>query len=70
MVIRIKRNGELIGKSMVAMFQGVSGTEYLSRRYKVSTYENNAFIINKENNQIVDTFKSVRRWHNLKVLKA
>ena len=61
MVIRIKRNGELIGKSMVAMFQGVSGTEYLSRRYKVSTYENNAFIINKENNQIVDTFKSVRR---------
>lgn len=61
MVIRVKRNGELIGKSMVAMFQGVSGTEYSSRRYKVSTYENNAFIVNKENNQIVDTFKNVRR---------
>lgn len=61
MVIRIKRNGELIGKSMVAMFQGVSGVEYSSRRYKVSTYENNAFIIEKATNKIVDTFKSVRR---------
>lgn len=61
MVIRIKRNGELIGKSMVAMFQGVSGTEYSSRKYAVSTYDNDAFIVNKENNQIVDTFKSVRR---------
>ncbi len=61
MVIRIKRNGELIGKSMVAMFQGVSGAEYSSRKYAVSTYDNDAFIINKENNQIVDTFKSVKR---------
>lgn len=61
MVIRIKRNGDFFGKSMVAMFQGISGKEYSSRRYKVSTYENNAFIVNKENNQIVDTFKSVRR---------
>lgn len=61
MVIRIKRNGELIGKSMVAMFQGVSGTEYSSRKYAVSTYGNNAFIIEKATNKIVDAFKSVRR---------
>lgn len=61
MVVRINKKGEYFGKSMVAMFQGVSGAEYSSRRYKVSTYDNNAFIINKENNQIVDAFKSVRR---------
>ena len=61
MVIRIKRNGELIGKSMVAMFQGVSGIDYSSRRYAVSVYENNAFIVDKKTNKIVDTFKSVRR---------
>lgn len=61
MVVRINKNGEIFGKSIVAMLQGVSGTEYSSRRYKVSTYENNAFIVNKENNQIVDTFKNVRR---------
>ncbi len=61
MVIRIKRNGEYFGKSMVAMFQGVSGTEYSSRRYKVSIYESNAFIIEKATNKIIDAFKSVRR---------
>lgn len=61
MVIRINKNGEYFGKSMVSMLKGISGTEYSSRRYKVSTYENNAFIVNKENNQIVDTFKNVRR---------
>lgn len=61
MVIRIKRNGELIGKSMVAMFQGMSGTEYSSRKYVVSNYDNNAFIIEKATNKIVDTFKGVRR---------
>lgn len=61
MVIRIKRNGELIGKSMVAMFQGISGTEYSSRKYAVSTYDNDAFIVEKATNKIVDTFKSVRR---------
>ncbi|MCZ6159128.1 hypothetical protein [Campylobacter ureolyticus] len=61
MVTRINKNGEYFGKSMVAMFQGVSGVEYSSRRYKVSTYENNAFIIEKATNKIVDTFKSVRR---------
>ncbi|MCZ6102889.1 MAG: hypothetical protein E6258_00605 [Campylobacter ureolyticus] len=61
MVIRVKRNGELIGKSMVAMFQGVSGTEYSSRKFTVSSYENDAFIVEKATNKIVDTFKSVRR---------
>lgn len=63
MVRIINKNGEYFGKSMVAMFQGISGTEYSSRRYKVSTYENNAFIIEKATNKIVDTFKGVRRWH-------
>lgn len=61
MVTRINKNGEYFGKSMVSMFQGISGKEYSSRKYAVSTYDNNAFIVNKENNQIVDTFKSVRR---------
>ncbi|AKT91101.1 hypothetical protein CUREO_1257 [Campylobacter ureolyticus RIGS 9880] len=61
MVRIINKNGEYFGKSMVAMFQGISGTEYSSRRYKVSTYENNAFIIEKATNKIVDTFKGVRR---------
>ena len=61
MVIRIKRNGELIGKSMVSMFQGISGKEYSSRKYAVSTYENDAFIIEKATNKIIEAFKSVRR---------
>ena len=61
MIIRIKRNGELIGKSMVAMFQGVSGTEYSSRKFTVSSYENDAFIVEKATNKIIDAFKSVRR---------
>ncbi|WP_311337106.1 hypothetical protein [Campylobacter ureolyticus] len=61
MVIRIKRNGELIGKSMVAMLQGVSGTEYSSRKFAVSSYENDAFIVEKATNKIVDAFKSVKR---------
>ncbi|MCZ6116917.1 hypothetical protein [Campylobacter ureolyticus] len=61
MVTRINKNGEYFGKSMVSMLKGVSGKEYSSRKFTVSSYENDAFIVNKENNQIVDTFKSVRR---------
>lgn len=61
MVTRINKNGEYFGKSMVAMFQGVSGTEYSSRKFTVSSYENDVFIVDKKTNKIVDTFKSVRR---------